>query len=40
LELQGEDEGGRIESLKQLVGVPGMGVKTVERMLEGVPAGI
>jgi hypothetical protein len=40
LELQGEDEGGKIESLKQLVGVPGMGCRTVEKMLEGVPAGL
>lgn len=40
LELQNEDEGGRIETLAQLMGVPGMGCRTVERMLEGVPAGV
>lgn len=38
LELQNEEEGGRIESLQQLMGVPGMGAKTVEKMYEGVTA--
>lgn len=38
LELQNEEEGGRIESLQQLMGVPGMGAKTVEKMYEGVIA--
>lgn len=37
LELRAEDdEGGRIETLAQLRGVPGLGERTVERMLEGV----
>ena len=37
LELRAEDEeGGRIESLAQLRSVPGLGGRTVERMLEGV----
>jgi DNA uptake protein ComE-like DNA-binding protein len=37
LELRSEEEeGGRIESLMQLMGVPGMGSRTVERMYEGV----
>ena len=40
LDLQAEEEGGRIESLGQLVGVPGMGGKTVERMYEGVAVGV
>lgn len=40
LELQREDTGGRIESLAQLIAVPGMGCRTVERMYEGVPAGV
>jgi hypothetical protein len=38
LELQDEDEGGRIETLRQLTKMPGMGTRTVERMWEGVPA--
>ena len=36
LELQSEDQGGRIESLEQLMGIPGMGLKTVEKMCEGI----
>lgn len=36
LELQTEEDGGRVESLGQLMGVPGMGGKTVERMYEGI----
>jgi hypothetical protein len=40
LDLQAEEEGGRIESLGQLVGMPGMGGKTVERMYEGVAVGV
>lgn len=36
LELQSEDQGGRIESLEQLMGIPGMGMKTVEKMCEGI----
>lgn len=39
LELQAEDEGGRIDSLSQLRGVPGLGNKTVERMYEGLAVG-
>jgi DNA uptake protein ComE-like DNA-binding protein len=31
-----DDEAGRIESLAQLRGVPGLGGRIVERMLEGV----
>lgn len=41
LELRAEDEeGGRIGSLAQLRGVPGLGGRTVERMLEGVEGGV
>ncbi len=41
LELRTEDEeGGRIESLAQLRVVPGLGGRTVERMLEGVEVGV
>lgn len=36
LELQGEDEGGEIGSLEELMGVPGLGRRTVERAYEGV----
>lgn len=36
LELQGEEEGGRIQSLKQLKAVPGLGSKTVEKMYDGI----
>jgi len=36
LELQTEEDGGRIESLGQLMSVPGMGSKTVERVYEGI----
>ncbi|KAL3426235.1 kinesin family member 22 [Phlyctema vagabunda] len=36
LELQNEDEGGRIESLDQLMAVPGMGTRSVERAYEGI----
>lgn len=36
LELQGEDEGGEIRSLDELIGVPGLGRRTVERAYEGI----
>jgi len=36
LELQSEDEGGSIKSLKQLRAVPGVGGRTVERAYEGI----
>jgi DNA uptake protein ComE-like DNA-binding protein len=36
LELQGEDEGGEIRSLDELIGVPGLGKRTVERAYEGI----
>jgi DNA uptake protein ComE-like DNA-binding protein len=36
LDLQSEEDGGRIESLRQLTAVPGMGAKTVEKMYEGL----
>ena len=38
LELQNEDEGGNIRTLQQLIAVPGLGVRTVERAYEGVGA--
>jgi hypothetical protein len=38
LELQNEDDGGNIRSLKQLQGVPGLGVRTVERAYDGITA--
>jgi hypothetical protein len=38
LELQSEDEGGNITSLRQLQEVPGLGVRTVERAYEGIGA--
>lgn len=41
LELRAEDdERGKIESLAQLRGVPGLGGRTVERMLEGVEVSV
>jgi DNA uptake protein ComE-like DNA-binding protein len=41
LELRPEDDlGGKIESLAQLRSVPGLGGRTVERMLEGVEVGV
>lgn len=39
LELQNEDEGGNLVSLAQLVAVPGLGSKTVERAYEGILLG-
>ncbi len=36
LELQSAEVGGRMESLDQLMGAPGMGMKTVEKMYEGI----
>jgi DNA uptake protein ComE-like DNA-binding protein len=36
LELQSEDEGNTIKSLRQLRAVPGVGAKTVERAYEGI----
>lgn len=38
LELQNEEEGGDIVSLQQLVAVPGLGKKTVEKAYEGIAA--
>lgn len=38
LELGNEDEGFRLESLDQLIAVPGLGKRTVERAYEGVAA--
>ena len=38
LELQNEDEGGNIRTLQQLIAVPGLGKKSVERAYEGVSA--
>ncbi len=38
LELQSEEDGGNIRTLKELQGVPGLGVRTVERAYEGVAA--
>ena len=38
LELQSEDDGGNIRTLKQLQGVPGLGVRTVERAYDGISA--
>jgi hypothetical protein len=38
LELQSEDDGGNIRTLKQLQGVPGLGVRTVERAYDGITA--
>jgi len=38
LELQSEDEGNSIKTLKQLRAVPGVGAKTVERAYDGVAA--
>lgn len=38
LELQSEDEGNAIKTLKQLRAVPGVGAKTVERAYEGITA--
>lgn len=36
LELQTEDDGGKIKTLQQLRAVPGLGSKTVERAYEGI----
>lgn len=36
LELQGEEDGGRIASLRQLMAVPGLGSRTVEKMYDGL----
>lgn len=38
LELQNEDEGGNIRNLQQLIAVPGLGKRSVERAYEGVTA--
>lgn len=38
LELQSDEEGGTIKSLRQLMAVPGIGGKTVERAYEGISA--
>ena len=38
LELQSEDDGGNIRTLKQLQGVHGLGIRTVERAYEGITA--
>jgi len=38
LELQNEDEGGNIRTLQQLIAVPGLGKRSVERAYEGVDA--
>jgi len=38
LELQNKDEGGNIRTLQQLIAVPGLGKKSVERAYEGVSA--
>jgi DNA uptake protein ComE-like DNA-binding protein len=40
LELQSEEDGGRIDSLAQLCAVPGLGSKTVEKMYGGVDVGV
>jgi len=38
LELQDDDEAGSIKTLQQLIAVPGLGKRTVERAYEGVTA--
>jgi DNA uptake protein ComE-like DNA-binding protein len=38
LELQSEDDGGNIKTLKQLQGVHGLGIRTVERAYDGITA--
>ncbi|CAL3971652.1 hypothetical protein PZA11_004971 [Diplocarpon coronariae] len=38
LELQNEDEGGMINNLAQLIAVPGLGKRSVERAYEGIAA--
>jgi hypothetical protein len=38
LELQNEEEGGNIRTLQQLIAVPGLGKRSVERAYEGVSA--
>ncbi|KAH7395662.1 P-loop containing nucleoside triphosphate hydrolase protein [Cadophora sp. MPI-SDFR-AT-0126] len=38
LELQNEDEGGNIRNLQQLIAVPGLGKRSVERAYEGITA--
>lgn len=40
LDLMGDDEGGRIESMNQLRSVPGMGGRTLERAYEGLVSAI
>jgi Kinesin motor domain len=40
LELQSEEDGGRIDSLAQLCAVPGLGSKTVEKMYSGIGVGV
>ncbi|TVY35756.1 Kinesin-like protein [Lachnellula subtilissima] len=38
LALQDEEDGGMITNLQQLIGMPGMGARTVERAYEGIAA--
>ncbi|TVY42756.1 Kinesin-like protein [Lachnellula occidentalis] len=38
LALQDEEDGGNITDLQQLIGMPGMGARTVERAYEGIAA--
>ncbi|KAG4431065.1 hypothetical protein IFR05_013457 [Cadophora sp. M221] len=38
LELQNDDEGGNIRNLQQLIAVPGLGKRSVERAYEGITA--
>lgn len=38
LALQDEEDGGNITDLQQLIGIPGMGARTVERAYEGIAA--
>ncbi|KAL2072374.1 hypothetical protein VTL71DRAFT_11717 [Oculimacula yallundae] len=38
LELQNDDEGGNIRNLQQLIAVPGLGKRSVERAYEGIAA--
>ncbi|KAI9052577.1 hypothetical protein LZ554_003920 [Drepanopeziza brunnea f. sp. 'monogermtubi'] len=40
LELQNEDEGGEIRNLQQLIAVPGLGKRSVERAYEGIVAAL
>ena len=38
LEFQSDEDGGNIRTLRQLQGVPGLGIKTVERAYDGITA--